>query len=49
MPIDERDDDFEAAVDDHTVDQPEDFWGTDGEVPTIDGDVEFVDEDLIIK
>ena len=42
-------DDFEAAVDDHTVDQPEDFWGTDGEVPTIDGDVEFVDEDLIIK
>ena len=49
MPIDERDDDLEAAVDDNTVDLPEDSWGTEGEVPTIDGDVEFVDEDLIIK
>jgi len=49
MPIDERDDDFMVAVDDYTADQPEDFWGTDGEVPTIDRDVEFVDEDLIIK
>lgn len=49
MTIDEHDDDLVAAVDDRTADLPEDVSGTEGEVPTIDRDVEFVDEDLIIK
>jgi hypothetical protein len=49
MTIDERDDDFAATVDDDPFDPPEEVWGSEGEVPTLERDVEFVDEDLIIK
>jgi len=49
MTSDEREDEGAAAADDDRFDPPEEVWGTDGEVPILEREVEFIDEDLIVK